>query len=75
MSYTEMSIYAAIPIILIFAVIRKLRMDINIRIHTMMAIGFVLQKDVGTLYVYLGPILIGFHNVKRIKKNITKKRK
>lgn len=48
-------------------------MSINIRFHTMIAVGVVVEAQVRTVYIYLGFILISIHGVKKKTKTKTNK--
>lgn len=73
MTYMDIAVYSIIAIIIIVGLL-SLKIHVNVRLHTMLAIGFVIQWDLGTTYIYIGPILISIHNIKKNKKQSTKER-
>lgn len=56
-------LYILIPLAIIIAIL-CMKAHVNIRLHTMFAIGFVCQGDVKTTYIYIGPILIKVCEIK-----------
>lgn len=58
--------YTLIPLILICLLIKR-SAETNIRFHTMLAVGIVVESQVKTVYIYIGFILISIHGVKKKK--------